>query len=137
MKIPLLKVVILLTSLLPLKLAHWIGALIGWVYQIKTSKMKTIARINIQRCFPELNSTQQHQLLQDSLLETGKLMSEMGIMWGRNADSVLALVKSVQGQELIPDTIQQGQGVLGTGGPVLCQTLSHDHPVSPTQTQGL
>ncbi|MCW8955734.1 MAG: lysophospholipid acyltransferase family protein [Gammaproteobacteria bacterium] len=112
MKIQLLKFVILLTSYLPLKLAHWIGSWIGWVYQIKSSKMKTIARTNIQRCFPELEPAQQHQLLQDTLLETGKLLSEMGIMWGRPADSVLALVQSVEGEELIHRAMQQSQGVL-------------------------
>lgn len=112
MKIKLMKFVIVLTSFMPLKLAHWIGAFIGWVYQIKTSKMKTIARLNIQRCLPDLNSAQQHQLLQDNLLETGKLMSEMGIMWGRSAQSVLAMVKSVQGETLIQQAMQQGQGVL-------------------------
>ena len=112
MKIQLLKFLLILTSYLPLKLAHWIGTLIGWIYQIKPSKMKTIARINIQHCFPELEPTQQHQLLQDTLLETGKLLSEMGIMWGRNARSVLAMVKSVEGEELIHKARQQGQGVL-------------------------
>ena len=103
MKIQLLRFVLKLTSYLPLKLAHWIGSLIGWIYQIKPSKMKRVAERNIQRCFPELEPSQQHQLLQDSLLETGKLLSEMGIMWGRSAHSVLALVKSVEGAEDFPE----------------------------------
>lgn len=97
---------------MPLKLAHWIGTLIGWVYQFKSSKMKTIAQTNIQSCFPELEPTQQHELVQATLLETGKLLSEMGIMWGRSAHSVLGLVKSVEGKELIEQAMQQGQGVL-------------------------
>lgn len=112
MKIQLLKFVILLTSYLPLKLAHGIGTLIGWIYQVKPSKMKRVAQVNIERCFPELDTNQQHQLLQDTLLETGKLISEMGIMWGRDASSVLSLVKSVEGEELIQQAIQQKRGVL-------------------------
>ncbi len=112
MKIQLLRFVLKLTSFLPLKLAHWIGSLIGWIYQIKPSKMKDIARRNIQCCFPELEASQQHQLLQDTLLETGKLLSEMGIMWGRSARSVLSLVKSVEGDEHIRHAMQQNQGVL-------------------------
>lgn len=112
MKIMLLKFVILLTSFMPLKLAHWLGAFIGWIYQNKPSKMKRVAQTNIQRCFPELEPAQQHRLLQETLLETGKLLSEMGIMWGSSAGSVLALVKSVEGEDLIHQAIQQGQGVL-------------------------
>jgi Kdo2-lipid IVA lauroyltransferase/acyltransferase len=112
MKIHLLKFIILLTSYMPLKVAHWIGTLIGWIYQAKKSKMKRIAQINIQRCFPELDSEKRQQLLQDTILQTGKLISEMGIMWGRNADSLLALVKSVEGEEIIHDVIKQGQGVI-------------------------
>lgn len=112
MKIQLLKFVLILTSYMPLKLAHWIGGLIGWIYQIKQSKMKDIAYTNIQQCFPELDPAQQHQLLQDTLLETGKLIAELGIIWGRNAHSVLSLVKEVEGEELINEARLQGKGVL-------------------------
>ncbi len=112
MKFQLLKLVFVLTSYMPLKLAHWIGGFIGWIYQIKQSKMKNIARSNIEKCFPELDSSQQHQLLQATLLETGKLIGELGIIWGRNAQSVLTLIKEVEGEELIHHARQQGQGIL-------------------------
>ncbi|MCW8911419.1 MAG: lysophospholipid acyltransferase family protein [Gammaproteobacteria bacterium] len=112
MKIQLLKFVLKLTSYMPLKLAHWMGIFIGRIYQFKSSKMKHIAMVNIQRCFPELDTKQQHKLLQDTLLETGKLISETGIIWSRPASSVLALVKSVNGKELITNSIQQNKGVL-------------------------
>ncbi|MDH5389171.1 MAG: lysophospholipid acyltransferase family protein [Gammaproteobacteria bacterium] len=112
MKFQLLKLVLALTSYMPLKLAHLIGGFIGWIYQIKHSKIKNIALANIQKCFPELNPEQQHQLVQDSLLETGKLISEIGIIWGRSSHSVLALIKEVEGEELIHQARQQGQGVL-------------------------
>lgn len=112
MKIQLLKFVLMLTAYMPLKLAHWIGGLIGRIYQVKQSKMKTIARCNIQKCFPELSPEQQHQLLQETLFETGKLIGELGIIWGRNARSVLALVKEVEDKGLIDDARKQGKGVL-------------------------
>lgn len=112
MKIQLLKFVLALTSYMPLKLAHWIGGLIGWIYQIKQSKMKNIAITNIQQCFPEMDPAQQHQLLQDTLLETGKLIAELGIIWGRSSHSVLALVKEVEGEQLIDNAREQGKGVL-------------------------
>ncbi|MDH5736338.1 MAG: lysophospholipid acyltransferase family protein [Gammaproteobacteria bacterium] len=112
MKIHLLKFVILITSYMPLKMAHVIGVFIGWIYQIKNSKMKRVAEINIKRCFPELTADQQHRMLQKTLIETGKLISEMGIMWGRPADSVLALVKSTEGEDHVRSAILGGKGVL-------------------------
>ncbi|MDH5764612.1 MAG: lysophospholipid acyltransferase family protein [Gammaproteobacteria bacterium] len=112
MKIQLLKIVILLTSYMPLKVAHCIGVFIGWVYQVKPSKMKYVAGVNIKRCFPELNEEQQATMLNKTLIETGKLLSEMGIMWGRPAASVLQLVKSVEGEEYIHDAMSRGTGVL-------------------------
>ena len=97
---------------MPLKLAHWIGGFIGWVYQKKQSKIKNVARTNIKQCFPEMSQEQQYQLLMNTLSETGKLIGELGIIWGRNTYYILSLIKEIEGEELINNAQLQGKGVL-------------------------
>ena len=112
MRTLLLKFILLLTAYMPLKLAHWLGLLIGYLYLLIPNKIKRIAQTNIQKCFPELDTSSQQKLLKDSLIETGKLICEMGIIWGRSSRSALALIKTVEGDELIHEALKQGQGVL-------------------------
>ena len=112
MRTLLLKFILLLTAYMPLKLAHWLGLLIGYLYLLIPNKIKRIAQTNIRQCFPEFDVSQQQALLKDSLIETGKLICEMGIIWGRSSRSALALIKTVEGDELIHNAMKQGQGVL-------------------------
>ena len=68
-------------SYLPLRATHALGSGFGLLFYYLPNKAKQVAKINIQRCFPELDSTQQNSLLKKSLKETGKTFTEMGAMW--------------------------------------------------------
>ena len=73
--------VVRLCSLLPLRAAHALGSFLGILFYYLPNKSKRIARINIQHCFPELDTAAQDKLLKKTLKETGKTFTEMGAMW--------------------------------------------------------
>ena len=50
-------------SWLPLPLNHPVGALIGWAMWKLPTRMKRFARINIERCLPELSERDRQRLL--------------------------------------------------------------------------
>ena len=56
-------------SLLSLKNCHRLGALFGWLISITPNRHRFVTTTNIQLCFPDIDSTQQQQLIKNSLIE--------------------------------------------------------------------
>ncbi|QKQ24087.1 lysophospholipid acyltransferase family protein [Candidatus Ruthia endofausta] len=86
-------------SIMPLRLNHFVGTLIGqYLYLIK-SNSKAVVSKNIQLCFPKLNPEQQQTLIKKSLIESGKGLSESGLIWFRNFDDNAKYVTKRIGME--------------------------------------
>ncbi|MDH5425265.1 MAG: lysophospholipid acyltransferase family protein [Gammaproteobacteria bacterium] len=107
-----LKLILRLTSVTTLPLAHRIGSFFGWLLIALPNNSKKIAKKNIALCFPELNSAAQKKLLQDSLFESGKTLAEMGIIWLANSERVLSMINAIEGKEHLEKAIEQHKGVL-------------------------
>lgn len=107
-----LKLLLRFTSLGSLRMAHSIGFILGWLLILIPNKNKHIAKTNIALCFPELNSFKQKKLLQENLIESGKTIAEMGLIWLANSERVLNTIKNVEGEQLLKDAIQKHNGVL-------------------------
>src|SRR5690606_39337872 len=67
-----------LFALLPWSMVQRMGALIGWLMWKLPNRSREVARINLARCFPELDEKRQQQLLGDSLQQIGKTFNESG-----------------------------------------------------------
>ena len=76
-----IKFILTFFSILPLRLNHFIGAIIGRYLYFMNSDSKKVVSKNIQTCFPNLNETEQQNLVKRSLIETGKGLSESGFIW--------------------------------------------------------
>ena len=61
-----------LCSILPLKINHSFGALIGNLLYLLGTETKKVSAQNIDICFPELAVTERKILLKKSLINTGK-----------------------------------------------------------------
>jgi KDO2-lipid IV(A) lauroyltransferase len=70
-----------LFSIMPLKLNHWVGTLIGRLLYLSNSQSEQVVRKNIEICFPNLTKAQQQDLIKKSLIEAGKGLSESGFVW--------------------------------------------------------
>jgi len=112
MKFFLLKLALSILSKLQLKTIHRLGRIIGKLTWITNSRIRKIAEKNIDFCFPELNSRQQKELVQNILNETGKVILETGKMWRSPAEDTLMLVKECENVHLILQAQQQGRGVI-------------------------
>lgn len=99
-------------SWLPLSASQRVGVVLGRVTASLPGRFRKAARINIQRCLPELGAEQHRQLLHDSLLETGKAALEISAIWFWPAARVLPLVREVHGGELVEQARTAGKGVI-------------------------
>jgi KDO2-lipid IV(A) lauroyltransferase len=76
-----IKFILTFFSILPLRVNHFIGTMIGHYLYLMNSDSKGIVSKNIQTCFPDLSETEQQNLVKRSLIETGKGLSESGFIW--------------------------------------------------------
>jgi len=73
-----------LCSILPLKINHIFGALIGKLLYIFGSEAKKVSVQNVEICFPELSLNDQKSLVKNALIHTGKNLTESGLIWNQS-----------------------------------------------------
>ncbi len=81
-----IKFILTIFSILPLRVNHFVGLLIGRYLYLTNSDSKYVVSKNIKTCFPKLSSLDQQDLIKKSLIETGKGLSESGFIWLRCFD---------------------------------------------------
>jgi KDO2-lipid IV(A) lauroyltransferase len=102
-----------LFALLPWRAVQGMGGLIGWLMWKLPNRSREVARINLEKCFPELDAAQQERLLGQSLQQIGKTFTESACAWIWPADKTLRLVKEVEGIEVLEQALASGKGVVG------------------------
>ena len=102
-----------LTAALPLPLAHGIGATLGWLLWCIPNRLRRIAARNLSLCFPELDAAERERLLRRNLLETGKLLLELGPLWRWPGARVLGLVREpIAGEGALSAAVRQRRGAI-------------------------
>ncbi|OZB77651.1 MAG: hypothetical protein B7X28_09630 [Halothiobacillus sp. 13-55-253] len=112
LRLAFLRSLLKLFARLPLRLSHAIGAGIGWLAWITHSSMRKTAAENIRRCLPELSPSQQTQLLRETLLETGKTLTELGVIWQGSRQQIETLAREVRSEEILTQAMAAGRGVI-------------------------
>lgn len=112
MRATLIKLLLRLFALLPLRAAHAVGAVIGTWFVFMPNKLRTITCANIALCFPAMGKRERERLMHRSLIETGKTMAEMGALWFWPKDRVLGLVTQVSGEHRLQEALAQGKGMM-------------------------
>ncbi len=90
-----------LCSRLPLKINHWLGALIGILLYIVDSDTKKVSSQNIEICFPELTSNERKSLVKKALIHTGKNLTESGLIWNQSFSRNARYVQKVNGEHYL------------------------------------
>lgn len=109
------KLVITLLKLLArleLKGAQRLGAFIGRLLWLGDSSTVRVTKKNIELCYPDWPKEKQELMVKKSLIETGKLFAEFGIMWEWPTDRTLSLIRSVEGREYLDEIFERGNGVI-------------------------
>lgn len=101
-----------LLACLSLKNAQRLGAVIGRILWLGDSRTTRVTMENIQLCYPDLTRDEQQALSKSSLIETGKLFAEFGVVWEWPTEKTLNLIKSVQGKEQLDAIFEKGKGAI-------------------------
>ncbi|WP_313027390.1 lysophospholipid acyltransferase [Pseudomonas lopnurensis] len=102
-----------LFALLPWRAVQALGNAIGWLMWKLPNRSRDVARINLHKCFPELDATELDALLGRTLGETGKTFTESACAWIWPADKTLRLIREVEGLEVLEQALASGKGVVG------------------------
>lgn len=102
-----------LFALLPWRAVQGLGSAIGWLMWRLPNRSREVARINLDKCFPELTNAERERLLRASLQQIGKTFTESACAWIWPADKTLRLVKQVEGLEVLEQALASGKGVVG------------------------
>jgi len=99
-----------LLALMPLRLAHGLGWLVGYLMVKIPNKQRRNALINIRLCYPDLSEAEAVAFRDRSLLAYGKTYAEIAYLWRRPVEKVLSLVRRTSGLELLEPN--DGRGVI-------------------------
>ena len=107
-----IKLILVLSAKLPLRLNHQLGSLLGQWLILTNNTQRRIARRNLQRCFPDLSSEQQQDLLRRNMQETGKTLFESGRVWLTDKSCFFTMVQEVHGEHHLQQGLTKGNGVI-------------------------
>ncbi len=107
-----MKTLLRLLALLPLPLAHLLGAAVGRLFSVLPNRHRRISARNIELCFPEVGTAGRRRLLRASLVETGKTLFETPFMWFASRRRILGSIREIKGEEHLHEALAKGQGVI-------------------------
>ncbi len=91
-------------SFLPLRANHSFGAFLGKLLFAFKSDAKNASRQNLEICFPNLNQSELQELLKKVLIETGKNLTESGLIWNQSFKDNAKLIRNIRGEHYLEDS---------------------------------
>ncbi|AJO75756.1 MULTISPECIES: lysophospholipid acyltransferase [Pseudomonas] len=102
-----------LFALLPWRAVQAVGSAIGWIMWKTPNRSRDVVRINLAKCFPQMDAAERERLVGQSLKDIGKSLTESACAWIWPAERSIALVREVQGLEVLQEALASGKGVVG------------------------
>ena len=102
-----------LFALLPWRAVQAVGSAIGWVMWKTPNRSRDVVRINLAKCFPEMDPAERELLVGQSLKDIGKSLTESACAWIWPAQRSIDLVREVEGLDVLKDALASGKGVVG------------------------
>ena len=112
LKAALVRVLLRLCSLLPLRVARALGRGVAALLWPWGGRSRRVIERNLQLAFPAMPGAEREQLARRSFRAKGELAAEMGHLWLRSWRHVQSLVKAVHGAELIRAAGMERRGVI-------------------------
>ncbi len=91
-------------SLMPLKVNHLFGSFLGYLLYIFNSDAKSVSKQNLEICFPSLSEDDLKVLLKKVLAETGKGLTESGLIWNQKFNDNAKLIKNINGEHYLDNS---------------------------------
>lgn len=106
------RLLIRLGARLPLRALHALGAGIGWLARVASTREYRVAHGNIERCFPGLERDARRALVRATMREAGCGLTELAAIWGRPPAAVAGLIRRVEGMAHLDAALARGRGVI-------------------------
>lgn len=101
-----------LMGMLPASVNRLAGRTLGTLLTLIPNEARRITRINIALCHPTASKAERERLVEDSLVETGVTLCELGWTWTRKPEESISRVRQVVGEDLLATALAEGRGVL-------------------------
>jgi len=98
---------------LPLPVAQALGAVIGVLAWVVPNRFTRRTRFHIARCLPALGRAARERLVFRALIESGKTLAEVPVIWSGPTARVARLVREVRGTDELARSLAAGKGVVG------------------------
>ncbi|WP_283182340.1 lysophospholipid acyltransferase [Pseudomonas svalbardensis] len=102
-----------LFALLPWRAVQAVGSAIGWFMWKTPNRSRDVVRINLAKCFPDMDPVERERLVGQSLKDIGKSLTESACAWIWPAQRSIDLVREVEGLDVLKDALASGKGVVG------------------------
>jgi KDO2-lipid IV(A) lauroyltransferase len=102
-----------LFALLPWRAVQAVGSAIGWLMWKFPNRSRDVVRINLAKCFPEMDPAERERLVGQSLKDIGKSLTESACAWIWPAQRSIELVREVEGLDVLKEALASGKGVVG------------------------
>ncbi|KAI2694217.1 MULTISPECIES: lysophospholipid acyltransferase [unclassified Pseudomonas] len=102
-----------LFALLPWRAVQAVGSAIGWMMWKTPNRSRDVVRINLAKCFPDMDPAERERLVGQSLKDIGKSLTESACAWIWPAQRSIDLVREVEGLDVLKDALASGKGVVG------------------------
>ena len=89
------------SSFLPLRANHFFGAFVGRLLFAFNSDAKNVSRQNLEICFPNLSKSDLEDVLRKVLIETGKNLTESGLIWNQSFKENSKLIRNINGENYL------------------------------------
>ncbi len=99
-------------SMLPLRVLHTLGDLLGWLLWALPNGRRNTALRNLEVCFPQMNVAERRRLARVSVQNEVKTILEMPVAWLASDQRVLGMVKEWRGGEVIDEVLAKGKGMI-------------------------
>lgn len=107
----LIRLAFALLARLPLRLNHALGAAIGWCAWVWPTRMRRVSLINLELCFPERDERWRRRIARQSLMETGKALTEAPWLWRAGPQRIVELCRGIDGETAFHEAVAGGHGV--------------------------
>ena len=104
----------LLVQVLPYATQMFLGKLLGLAAMRLAKRRTRIATINIQRCYPDLSASEQHNLIRQAMISVGQGVFESGIAWFWPQWRLKRLYQ-IEGLDHLHNAAENNQGVIFMG----------------------
>jgi Kdo2-lipid IVA lauroyltransferase/acyltransferase len=97
---------------LPLSVSRSVGGCVGWFNYVFNTRLTQTTRTNISRCFPALNKAQRERLIKQSVIETGRVGTEIPGVWLKPQSWLQSKILNVRNRELLGQKLADDAGLV-------------------------